>query len=112
MSLRVRLLLTTLSILAVVVSAVALLSGRASVSEFKHFVEADTEIQLDRSAGALADFYARKRSWAGVDTILHSIGRLSGDRLLLVGLEGHPIAATEIDVRTASTTVRHDGAIH
>lgn len=108
-SLRFRLILTTLVVLAVVVTALALISRRATVMQLDDFVEMDAGRRLDRAAEVLARHYRRSGSWTGVDSILASMRGLGGEPLLLVDRDGAPIASTVPDFEGARVEI---GAEH
>jgi signal transduction histidine kinase len=104
-SLRFRLILTTLIVLAVVVTALALISRRATVMQLDDFVEMDAGRRLDRAAEVLARHYRHSGSWTGVDSILASMRGLGGEPLLLVDRDGAPIASTVPDFEGADVEI-------
>jgi signal transduction histidine kinase len=111
MSLRVRLLFMTLLVLLIVVAAVALLSGQATVHQFERYLETDVATRLDRSQTAVTLYYERRGSWAGIDSVLTSISRLNDQPLLLIGREGTPLASTAVDLKGSQVSVAADHTV-
>ena len=90
-SLRPRLLLAILFVIAVALGSVALIGRRATSSEFQRYIDTEST-QRGRAMAELLIYYRQNRSWANVEPLLRQMGQISGDRIILTDSEGRIIA--------------------
>ena len=90
-SLRLRLLLAIIFVIAVALGSVALIGRRATTSEFQRYIDAESS-QRGRAMAELLIYYRQNRSWANVEPLLLQMGQISGDRIILTDAEGRIIA--------------------
>jgi signal transduction histidine kinase len=93
-SLRLRLLLTLLSVVIVVVGMVALFTSQITRSEFQRYVERDTQ-RNQRVLDALFKYYAEHPDLQNVQPVVSQIQRDLGERIILTDGVGKVIADSE-----------------
>ena len=89
-----RLLLSFLTVIMLGVGVVAYVANQAATSGFQAYVASGGRMYVARTAQSLADYYARVRSWNGVDVVLPALARQADDRLVLADPSGSVIADT------------------
>jgi signal transduction histidine kinase len=104
-SLRTRLLLMVLAVLAITVIAASLLFARFSVNEFRTFVESEAHDRAASASTVLGEHHAAHGGWDGVEALLDQIYRAGGRAPLLVtdNLVLAPPAAGMDSVRATRT---------
>ena len=103
-SLRLRMLLVAAIISGISISAVSLLSSRATSVEFNRYVQAQSDdgTRLDRAVELLANHYRDGGTWKGVEPVLERIGREASKRLVLFGNNRQVVASWPDAVSSAS----------
>ncbi len=110
-SLRWRLLLVTVLVSVVAVAAVVLMSSRAASTEFRKFIDTSEEIDLSRFQEILSEHYRQNGGWAGAQTALERMGKISGKRLLLLDNERKIIAAFPDHLSKADIDISADNTL-
>ncbi|HEY53792.1 MAG TPA: HAMP domain-containing protein [Caldilineae bacterium] len=93
-SLRLRLLLALLAVVAVAVGTVALYGSSATSKEFQRYVSNESS----RRAQAVAElliYYRQTRSWRDVQPLLEQMAQISGDWIVLADEKGRIIADSQ-----------------
>jgi len=91
-SLRFRVLVSLILVIAVAVGVVAFLASRATTGEFERYVERGGILRHQRFEMFLAAYYNRGRSWSGVQSLIEQIGQITGERTILADREGRIVA--------------------
>ncbi len=91
-SLRFRVLVALIMVIAVAVGVVSFLASRATSGEFQRYVERGGMIRHQRFEMYLAGHYVRIRGWSGVQPLVEQIGQISGERTVLADREGQIVA--------------------
>jgi signal transduction histidine kinase len=91
-SLRLRVFLMMVAVLAVALGSLALFASQATTRQFQRFVAAGAEVRDERLTDALAVFYRREGSWEGVQPVVEQMGHVAGIRVVLTGPEGDVVA--------------------
>ena len=86
-SLRFRLFLVTIIVSVLSIGALALFSSRITILKFQQYVASDTSTNLDSAGANLAAYYTHNHMWAGVETVLDSMGKIAGKQFILVDTE-------------------------
>jgi signal transduction histidine kinase len=107
-SLRFRLLLVMIIVVMVAVGAVALSASQTTTSEFQRYVEYGWTTRHRRFEAVLAVYYARSRSWDGVQPLVEQMGQVTGERIILADREGRILA--DSDQRLVGQAVGQDWA--
>jgi len=93
-SLRLRLLLALLAVVAVAVGTVALYGSSATSKEFQRYVTNESS----RRAQAVAElliYYRQTHSWRDVQPLLEQMAQISGDWIVLADEKGRIIADSQ-----------------
>ena len=91
-SLRLRVLVALILVIAVAVGVVSFLASRVTIGEFQRYVERGGMMRHERFEVYLAGHYARNRGWSGVQPLVEQIGQITGERIVLADGEGRIIA--------------------
>ena len=91
-SLRFRVLVALIVVIAVAVGVVSFLASRATSGEFQRYVERGGMMRHQRFEMYLAGHYMRIRGWSGVQPLVEQIGEISGERTVLADGEGQIVA--------------------
>jgi len=91
-SLRFRVLVALIVVIAVAVGVVSFLASRATSGEFQRYVERGGVMRHRRFEMYLAEHYVRARGWSGVQPLVEQIGQISGERTVLADGEGQIVA--------------------
>ncbi len=94
-SLRTRLLVGVVAVIAVAVGTVAVVTRVTTSQEFAGYVEHGRRAQWHRTAMALAVHHERHRGWEEVMPLLREMSVLLGERALLADTKGEVIADSE-----------------
>ncbi|MHB1413893.1 MAG: ATP-binding protein [Chloroflexota bacterium] len=89
-----RLLLAFLAVTALAIGTVAYVADQATQQGFQAYVQGGGQAYTQRLAQDLADFYASKGSWDGVQQVLDLEMRPSGSRLVVADAHGSVVADT------------------
>src|ERR1700730_6631746 len=108
-SLYLRLLLVIVGVSLLAVIIVALVSSRATTTEFQRFVKSDDGSDLERLRGDLQTFYEQRGNWDGVSPILDRISNLSGKQLLLADAKKAIVAMAPASLRESHVRFLPDG---
>lgn len=103
-SLRVRVLVALIIVIAVAVGVVSFLASRATTGEFERYVERGGMVRHQRFEVYLAGHYMRNRGWSDVQSLVEQMGQIAGERIVLADGEGQIIAdsADELIGQTVS----------
>ncbi|RME83536.1 MAG: sensor histidine kinase [Caldilineae bacterium] len=93
-SLRLRLLMAVIAVIAAVMSAVAYYGTRSMSSEFQRYIDSKS-VERGRAMSELLIYYRQNRSWENVQPLLEQMGRITGDRIILADQHGRVIADSE-----------------
>ena len=91
-SLRFRVLVALILVIAVAVGVVSFLASRATTGEFQRYVERGGMMRHQRFEMYLARYYMQNLSWSGVQSLVEQIGQIAGERIVLADGEGRIIA--------------------
>ncbi len=91
-SLRFRVLVALIIVIAVAVGVVSFLASRATSGEFQRYVERGGMMRHQRFEMYLAGHYMNIRAWSGVQPLVEQIGQISGERTVLADGEGQIVA--------------------
>ena len=91
-SLRWRLLLSFVLVIAVAVGMAALLASRASSAELERFQDRTQTERSERLNSMLARKYAQSEGWGGVQVMLEQVGELYSERVIVVNRNGRVVA--------------------
>lgn len=111
LSLRTRLVLTTLAVAAVAVATVGLLSRELTLVEFQRFVTERGGVRKPEAGPllkALAEHYRAGGGWGGVQETVEKGGAGLGRQLILVDAGGGLVAAFPQDLLRGSVSVSPD----
>ena len=87
-SLRVRLIIGFVLIVALAVGTVAYIATRSTQEEFSQFLTKDQLHQYNRQLTVLEDYYRENGSWGGVQQLITRLGQQSGDRIVVTDATG------------------------
>jgi len=108
-SLYFRLLLVIVGVSLLAVIMVALISSRATTTEFQRFVKSDDGSDLERLRGDLQTYYEQHGNWDGVSPVLDRISNLSGKQLLLADAKKAIVAMAPSSLRESQVRFLPDG---
>lgn len=108
-SLYLRLLLVIIGVALLAVIMVALISSRATSTEFQRFVRSDNGANLERLQTDLLTHYQQHGNWEGVSPVLDRISNLSGKQLILTDSNRSVIAVAPSALRDARVRFLPDG---
>ena len=108
-SLYLRLLLVIVGVSLLAVIMVALISSRATTSEFQRFVKNDDGTDLERLQGDLQAYYEQHGNWDGVLPVLDRISDLSGKQLFLTNAKPAIVAIAPASLRELNIRLMPDG---
>jgi signal transduction histidine kinase len=91
-SLRFRVLVALILVIAVAVGVVAFFASQATTGEFQRYVERGGMMRHQRFEMFLADHYMRTRSWSGVQPLVEQMGQITGERVVLADAGGQIVA--------------------
>jgi signal transduction histidine kinase len=91
-SLRFRVLVALIIVIAVAVGVVSFLASRATTGEFQRYVERGGMVRHERFEVFLAGYYTQNRSWSGVQPLVEQMGQITGERIVLANGEGQIVA--------------------
>lgn len=91
-SLRFRVLVALVLVVAVAVGIVAFLASRTTTGEFRRYVEHWGMMRDRRFEMFLAGHYMQNRSWSGVQPLVEQMGQITGERVVLADREGQIVA--------------------
>jgi len=91
-SVRWRLFLSFLLVIAVAVGVVAVFVSRTASSEVDRYETRTFDVRIARAGALLAAYYVEEGSWDGVEPVVGQIGRLYNQRLVLVDAQGLVVA--------------------
>ena len=94
-SLRLRLLMVVLLVIAVVVGGLALVATQVTTREFIRYENRRGVLRDQRLVGFLVWRYARQGNWSGVQPDVEQMGQITGERLVLADPQGLVIADSE-----------------
>jgi len=103
-SLRLRLLLMVASVLAITGIAAGLLFTRFSAGEFESYVESEQRDRLESVRTLLADHYAERGGWDGVEALLDQIHRSIGRAPILLATDGRVFVPPGSELRDVRAT--------
>lgn len=110
-SLYLRLLLVIVGVSLLAVLMVALISSRATTTEFQRFVRSDSGSDLERLRGDLQTFYEQHGNWDGVSPTLDRISNISGKQLILTDTRKTIVALAPASLRELHARFLPDGNI-
>ncbi|MCE2405411.1 MAG: HAMP domain-containing protein [Dehalococcoidia bacterium] len=90
-SIRWRLLLSFLLVIAVTLGMAALFVSRAASAELERFQEQNEAIRSERLRAMLAEQYAEDQRWHAAQTMLERIGRIYSQRVVVVNNRGQVV---------------------
>ena len=90
-SLRFRLLLTFMIVIAVALGTLALVSSRATTARFEHYVQANVE-RDQRIYTEISTLYGRHLGAAEIQRAVEQIGKTYGERIVLTDTTGRIMA--------------------
>jgi signal transduction histidine kinase len=91
-SLRFRVLMALILVIAVAVGVVALSASRATTGEFQRYVERGGMMRHQRFERFLAGHYMRNRNWSGVQPLVEQMGQITGEQIVLADAGGQIVA--------------------
>ena len=93
-SLRWKLAIALLLVVAISVGLTAYLTHHRTTSEFSNFISESRASSLEQTEQTLKDYYTENGSWAGVQSLLQSLPVFVNDRLILADSSGTIIGDT------------------
>lgn len=93
-SLRLKLLLAFILVVAVAGGTVAYIATRSTRSQFSQFVSSEQAMRYKAQVRILAQYYRFADGWEGVDKIVSKIGETYNDRIVLTNPDGEIISDT------------------
>jgi len=96
-SLRWKIALSLLLVVAVSVGLTAYLTHHRTTREFSDFMSESRALYLERTEERLKDFYTENGSWFGVQSMLESLPTFVNDRLILADSSGTIIGDTNAE---------------
>ena len=93
-SLRWKLAIALLLVVAISVGLTAYLTHHRTTSEFSNFISESRASSLEQTEQRLKDFYTENGSWSGVQSLLESLPLFVNDRLILADSSGTIIGDT------------------
>lgn len=87
-SLRTRLLIGFILVVALAVGTVAFIASRSTKVEFGRYVTHDQALRYRRLALILSAYYARARSWEGIQSLIDQTDQVYNERLVLSDRQG------------------------
>ncbi len=93
-SIRVKLLLAFILVVAIAGGAVAYIATRSTRNQFSQFVSREQAVRYEAQVRILAQYYQIKGGWQGVDEIVEKVGKAYNDRIVLADSEGLIISDT------------------
>jgi signal transduction histidine kinase len=94
-SLRWKLALALLLVVAISVGVTAYLTNRSTTSEFRDYVMGGRLSYLEQVEESLTSFYKDGSSWSGVEHLIGALATFPGDRLVLADNSGTIVGDTE-----------------
>jgi signal transduction histidine kinase len=91
-SLRFRLLLTTLFVVIVAVSATALFASSTTAGEFHRYMLRNNTRLMQHFSLLLAGTYDQQQTWEGIQPLVEHVGQVSGNRVILADAAGRVVA--------------------
>ena len=111
-SLRLRILLLIAAVSAVTLAGVGLFSSRTTTLELERFAPPSALPDTSAMVAALRSSFERDRSWSGAAALLQEYSRRWDRRIVLVGMRGGMIAASEPALGSMTATIDRGGALH
>ena len=91
-SLRLRMLVALILVVAATVGGIALFSTLAANRMFNRYVTDRGMMHHQRLEGLLARYYVQNGSWSGVQPVIERMGQISEEWMILASGEGHIVA--------------------
>jgi signal transduction histidine kinase len=94
-SLRLRLLVTLMLVVAVGLGVAAILASRGTITQFGRYLQRGVTMRQERFERTLAGYYATTRSWDGVEPLIDQMAQISAARIVLTDGQGQVLADSE-----------------
>ncbi len=91
-SLRFRVLVALIIVIAVAVGVVAFLASQATSGEFQSYEQRRGMMRHQRFEVFLAGYYRQNRDWSGIQPWVEQIGDITGERIVLSDEDGRVVA--------------------
>jgi signal transduction histidine kinase len=106
-SVRWRMFLAFLLVIAVAMGTVAFFVSRSANGEIERFEERNEEFRSERMLAVLMDHWTQANGWSDVEPLIEQFGQLYGRRLVLIDPQGKVIATSDSRVLAAPPDVQH-----
>ncbi|MCF7890185.1 HAMP domain-containing protein [Candidatus Bipolaricaulota bacterium] len=93
-SIRWKLLVGFILIVAVAIGTVAFVANRTATREFDRYITQDQALKYQRLSLMLSSYYEQTGSWEGVQKLIDRISKTYQNRIVLTGVEGSVVADT------------------
>ncbi|MFB6214357.1 MAG: hypothetical protein ABEI54_00665, partial [Candidatus Bipolaricaulia bacterium] len=93
-SIRWKLLVGFILIVAVAIGTVAFVANRSATREFDRYITQDQALKYQRLSLMLSSYYEQTGSWEGVQKLIDRISKTYQNRIVLTNYEGSVVADT------------------
>jgi signal transduction histidine kinase len=94
-SVRWRMFISFLLVIAVAVGTVAFFVSRTASGEIERYEERTDQLRSQRIEALLSGYYEEEHGWTGVQPLIERMGQLYGQRLVLTDAEGTVVADSQ-----------------
>jgi signal transduction histidine kinase len=94
-SVRWRMFISFLLVIAVAVGTVAFFVSRTASGEIERYEQRTDQLRSDRMQALLSGYYEEQHGWAGVQPLVERMGQLYGQRLVLIDAQGTVVADSQ-----------------
>jgi len=97
-SLRFRLIIAFIAVIAVTIGAISIFVGQRTLAELRRFEELREQTLATRLEFELTRYYYRVGSWEGIQPFMSHIGNLYGQHIIMTDAAGTVVADSEGDL--------------
>ena len=97
-SLRFRLIIAFIAVIAVTIGAISIFVGQRTLAEIRQFEERREQILATRLESELVRYYYRVGSWEGIQPFMNHIANLYGQHIILTDADGTVVADSEGEI--------------
>jgi signal transduction histidine kinase len=94
-SLRFRLIIAFIAVIAVTIGAISIFVGQRTLAEIRQFEERREQILATRLESELIRYYYQEGSWEGIQPIMNHIANLYGQHIIVTDADGTVVADSE-----------------
>ena len=102
-SLRFRLVVGAVILVALAVGIVAYVATYRTRTQFSQLLTRDQLLQYNRQLTVLEDYYRQNGSWEGIQTLISRLGKQSGDRIVLTDASGREVGTYNAELFRSSS---------